>query len=781
MERNLLFYATLSSLLFFGAGNLEILQGNTSSKDNSSHAFTTTRNHGETSRMLAGGTGPNDDFDGDGVINITDLDDDNDGIPDKVECTEFFTNLAVDGGFTTTPTTSSNWYKGLAWSGNNYNYDVVGAAIYGYGDLDGQRNSPLTGGLFDEVDRNNTNTGIINALNEDPARPIIGKVGQLVSSVTYEFSFDIALRGNSVANNQDYVVLLYNATSRTVEKEIVRKSLSSLYYYRTDAGWYEYLEGKAGYQTISGTFTTNATAQYSLVFVTEGPGNREDDFMIDRVALRGSTPCDIDGDGLPNYLDLDSDGDGCSDAMEGGTNAAGDDITSAKLVHSSLDGGNTGAGYTGTAGPVDYNLGNAVDANGVPTVVSGGQMLGSAQDKNSQPANCVPMSPPVAANDASMNNTPGTPVPINAVSNDTGGDAVNATTVNLVAASGSSCVDTDADGDCDQLTVPGEGVWTVSSTGVVTFTPESSFKNDPTPIVYTVKDNEGETSNPATVTVDYAPVAKNDSGNGPNGNAITVNVLANDKDGDTVNPTTVQIVGTANPGDPLVVPGQGTWSVNTTTGAITFTPANGMTGNPTAINYTVKDDEGNVSNTAEVSVSYAPLPVTLISFDATETTEGALLKWRTASEVDFDRFEIEKSSNPKTGFQLAGSVKGGGSPYSFLDPAITSGIVYYRLKMIDTDGTYAYSRIAEVNIRREDGQHAVYPNPVYNQSMSIKSNTRIESYRVYDAVGREVPARMVEANGVYHFTFEKTAATGIHIITYLTTGIAISRKFLIAN
>ena len=46
--------------------------------------------------------------------------------------------------------------------------------------------------------------------------------------------------------------------------------------------------------------------------------------------------------------------------------------------------------------------------------------------------------------------------------------------------------------------------------------------------------------------------------------------------GDVVDPTTVQIVGTTNPGDPLVVPGEGTWTVNPTTGAITFTPDQGL-------------------------------------------------------------------------------------------------------------------------------------------------------------------------------------------------------------
>ena len=74
--------------------------------------------------------------------------------------------------------------------------------------------------------------------------------------------------------------------------------------------------------------------------------------------------------------------------------------------------------------------------------------------------------------------------------------------------------------------------------------------------------------------VDYVPVATDDEsiGNTTN-NPVTVDVLGNDNTGDVVDPTTVQI-SRHRPirGDPLVVPGEGTWTVNPTTGAITFTP-----------------------------------------------------------------------------------------------------------------------------------------------------------------------------------------------------------------
>ncbi|MGE8431231.1 hypothetical protein [Chryseobacterium joostei] len=88
---------------------------------------------------------------------------------------------------------------------------------------------------------------------------------------------------------------------------------------------------------------------------------------------------DTDGDKIPDYLDLDSDGDGCPDAIEG---TGGFNTTN--LVNSSLAGGNTGPNYTGTAGPVIQNLGNTVGNTattlGIPTIAGTGQAIGSSID-----------------------------------------------------------------------------------------------------------------------------------------------------------------------------------------------------------------------------------------------------------------------------------------------------------------------------------------------------------------------------------------------------------------
>jgi len=128
----------------------------------------------------------------------------------------------------------------------------------------------------------------------------------------------------------------------------------------------------------------------------------------------------------------------------------------------------------------------------------------------------------------------------------------------------------------------------------------------------------------------YPPVATDDlSENNPTGDAVTVDVLANDTDLDAtgsgpgaIDPATVQIAGTTNPGDPLIVAGEGTWSVNTSTGAITFTPEADFTGNPADVDYTVADDQGNLSNPATVTVGYVGLTIAL-ALDASSQLDGA--------------------------------------------------------------------------------------------------------------------------------------------------------------
>ncbi|MFZ4707536.1 MAG: LruC domain-containing protein [Bacteroidales bacterium] len=107
----------------------------------------------------------------------------------------------------------------------------------------------------------------------------------------------------------------------------------------------------------------------------------------------------------------------------------------------------------------------------------------------------------------------------------------------------------------------------------------------------------------------FTPTASDDSGIGSPGQAITVSVLDNDVAGTKpIVASTVQIDGTATAGSSLTVSGEGIWSVNTSNGAITFTPQSGFTGNPTPIQYFVRDQNNYASNLATVTIAYPTGP-----------------------------------------------------------------------------------------------------------------------------------------------------------------------------
>jgi len=157
-----------------------------------------------------------------------------------------------------------------------------------------------------------------------------------------------------------------------------------------------------------------------------------------------------------------------------------------------------------------------------------------------------------------------------------------------------------------KLIVPTEGVWSVNPTiGEITFTPNEGYIGDPTSITYSVKDTQGNETN-SDVKIDYPPVAKDDLVNAEVGKEVVVYVLDNDTNTSSpLDKTTIRIINPSNDDavEILSVTGEGTWSTNTD-GSIHFLPDNGFIDNPTAIEYIVQEELGDVSNRASVTIIY---------------------------------------------------------------------------------------------------------------------------------------------------------------------------------
>jgi hypothetical protein len=118
-----------------------------------------------------------------------------------------------------------------------------------------------------------------------------------------------------------------------------------------------------------------------------------------------------------------------------------------------------------------------------------------------------------------------------------------------------------------------------------------------------------------------------------------------------------------------------------------------------------------------VGAANASLPVTFTYFNAGSGTGGVKLTWLVASEINVNRYDVERSSNGKT-FSKIGSVSAGGkSTYTYLDAAYVTGSNYYRLKSVDNDGQYKYSTVVLFKVGKNSLTAALkaYPVPASSQ------------------------------------------------------------------
>lgn len=133
-----------------------------------------------------------------------------------------------------------------------------------------------------------------------------------------------------------------------------------------------------------------------------------------------------------------------------------------------------------------------------------------------------------------------------------------------------------------------------------------------------------------------------------------------------------------------------------------------------------------------------PLPVVLKSFSASKELNQTLLTWATTEESNSRDFEIQRSSNTKQWFTI-GSLNAQGESkvlqtYTFTDPSPSSGSNYYRLKMVDNDNTFAYSKIESVQFPTGS---QVWPNPTSGLiHLSPSSGHKIKVAELWDLSGK---------------------------------------------
>lgn len=149
--------------------------------------------------------------------------------------------------------------------------------------------------------------------------------------------------------------------------------------------------------------------------------------------------------------------------------------------------------------------------------------------------------------------------------------------------------------------------------------------------------------------------------------------------------------------------------------------------------------------TFNVSASAVPLPVSLARLEAVKQARNILLRWTTASEKNTARFDIEKSADGVS-FLHIGTVPArnlaSGATYTYEDDDMQSAAQYYRLRMTDFDGQYAYSPVVSVT---GTGYSSVVlrANPVDNVLSLALSGSSTAQLRILNMTGQVLQQRKV--------------------------------------
>lgn len=274
------------------------------------------------------------DSDGDGIRDLDDLDDDNDGILDTVECPDenvVNTNFNSSNGQTVTfnaPAADSGFIFDIYTLDNSFNLNINGTNIasneiqFTTAEPALPQNIKFADGSLYEAGGIPSIWGITGTAANPSVRVVISQSGT------------ITLFGSKVSGGPLFPLTLFNGNT-----------LNSIIW-NTAA---------ANVVTVS-QFATGPT------YITGNGKGLKKGF------------CDFDGDGISNELDLDSDNDGCPDAVEGDEN-----VTDAQLVNAA---GTLGVG-TGSTSPVK-NLcasNTCIDSDGVPIIVNSGGIADVGSDQ----------------------------------------------------------------------------------------------------------------------------------------------------------------------------------------------------------------------------------------------------------------------------------------------------------------------------------------------------------------------------------------------------------------
>lgn len=176
------------------------------------------------------------------------------------------------------------------------------------------------------------------------------------------------------------------------------------------------------------------------------------------------------------------------------------------------------------------------------------------------------------------------------------------------------------------------------------------------------------------------------------------------------------------------------------------------------------------------------LPINLIGFTGTKNDNYYTLNWSTAKEINASKFELQKSADGKVFSTIfTTNSSGSNSHYRYVDNHLERVNNYYRLKMVDKDGQYQFSKVINL-YDNSDVDLSIFPNPVSEILLFTLKNQNENKVKI-DIVnldGKTVFSKNIDLeNGVLKSGIPISfLANGSYFLKYTKNGVQRSIKFL---
>jgi M6 family metalloprotease-like protein len=184
-----------------------------------------------------------------------------------------------------------------------------------------------------------------------------------------------------------------------------------------------------------------------------------------------------------------------------------------------------------------------------------------------------------------------------------------------------------------------------------------------------------------------------------------------------------------------------------------------------------------------------PLPVVWDNVSASETNGSVLVEWSTHSEINNDYFEVEHSVN-NIDFNTVGIVDGAGNSsieqsYSYLHSGAVLGHNYYRIKQIDFDGAYSYSKVVTANLSDANNSKLnieyVFINDQKQEALIRYTKNAQVMIKILDITGKVLWSKSQIMNNEYEYINleDFNVVDGMFLITVKDIYQHDSKKFIV--